>query len=134
MVPPLATSMNGYITVVNRSPVASTSDWRKNTMLSPSVCAFGSWMIWTASPLKRNSRFLVMKVSVGHSANGTAVCPAAGSALRRVSTFSCAMIFAVAVAAAPMSPTTLPPARKLPALAIASLPPMWSPCTCVLTM
>ena len=47
-----------------------------------------------------------------------------GSALRRFSTFSCAMMAAVAVAAAPRSPTTLPPARKRPALEIASLPPM----------
>ncbi len=132
MVPPLATSMNGYITVVNRSPVATTSLRRKNTTLSPSVCAFGWWMICTASPLNRMSRRLLMNVSVGHSANGTSAAPAAGL-LRRCITFSCAITAAWAVAAAPRSPTTLPPARVRPALAIASLPPMWSPCTCVLT-
>ena len=91
-------------------------------------------MICTASPLNRNSRFLPKKVSFGHAANGTAVCPAAGGALRRVSTFSWAMMCAVAVAAPPMSPTTLPPARNRPALAKFSLPPMWSPCMWVLTM
>ena len=36
------------------------------------------------------------KVSVGQRANGTACCPAAGCALRRFSTFSCAMMLAVA--------------------------------------
>ena len=42
------------------------------------------------------------------------------------------LALAVAVPAGPRTPTTLPPARVRPAFEIASFPPMWSPCTCVL--
>ena len=41
------------------SPAASTSEPRKYTMLSPSVCAAGGCVTTTASPLKKFSFFSV---------------------------------------------------------------------------
>ena len=58
-------STTGKLTVLNASPATSTSDFRKKTMTSPSVCAFGTWMNCTASPLKCISNSSVKNVSVG---------------------------------------------------------------------
>ena len=52
MLPPASTSMIGNESMLNRSPAAMTSEPRKNTKLSPSVAAFGTWTICTPSSLK----------------------------------------------------------------------------------
>ena len=51
MLPPVFKSMIGYSVRSNKSPVLTTSDLRKKTMLLPSVFA-GRCMMITASSLK----------------------------------------------------------------------------------
>ena len=134
IVPPRSRSITGYVVMMNRSPAAITSEPRKYTMLSPSVCASGMWMTCTPSPLKKWLSFIDSwwNVSVGHAPSGVDAWVPVG-ALMRLSTFSYAKIAAPCPASA-MSPATLPPVNVRPDLASRSLPPVWSACACVLMM
>ena len=64
--------MTGYRSGVKRSPAAITSDRRKKTRLSPSVCAAGRCISSTGSPLKNMSFCLTKKLSVGQPSLGRA--------------------------------------------------------------
>jgi hypothetical protein len=118
----LAASINGNAVVPKTSPVAMTSERRKNTRMSPSVCALGWCSSCTASPLNSMSFRAVKNTSVGHRAYGTAASAPVG-ALTRLSTFSWAMIDARPVGPVPRLPKAFS-MRGCPARARASLPPM----------
>src|SRR4029450_7079647 len=125
MLPPPATSMRGNRVVSRTSPATTTSDRRKKTMLSPSVCAAG----WCNTSIPSSFRYMYLRrcgnVSVGHAAVGNGDCCPVG-ALIRVKTFS-----ADRMAAAPLlvmlSLNGLLVLNSVrPAFAIRSFPPTWS--------
>src|SRR6266571_5811274 len=112
---------DGVVTVENKSPVAMTSDRRKNTRLSASVWAAGIWTIWIPSPLKSRYSF-VAKVSVGHASNGAGASRPVG-ALIFLSTFSCATMAAVS-AKLLVNTSGNCTGTESPALPIATFPPV----------
>ena len=72
------------------SPATTTSERRKNTSTSPSVCAAGACRISIGSSLNHIVFRAVKKLLLGHISNGSAV----GSTFMRLSRFSCAMTIA----------------------------------------
>ena len=59
--------MYGYRSAAITSPATMTSDLRKNTIRSPSLCADGSFHISIGSPPYQKFFRAVKKVSVGQS-------------------------------------------------------------------
>ena len=94
MAPPFARSIVGYDVLTYTSPAATTSEPRKCTRMSPSVWAFGSNSMTTASPLKEKSLRLPKNTSVGQAPTGGALWPVGASSKWR-SVFSCAKMNAV---------------------------------------
>jgi len=86
MLPPRSASNRGYAVVSKIAPVQITSERRKNTIVSPSVCAAGTWMKRTASPFEKSVHCGVKYVSVGQISVGALV------AFIRFSTLRWAMI------------------------------------------
>ena len=118
MPPPSSGRITGYPVVVKTSPVLTTSERRKNTRLSPSVCAAGWCRICDGLAVEEEVFLRHEQRTVGHASNGGG----ASWPDMRTSTFSCAMTAAPSPASA-IAPETLPPAIVLPDFAISSLPP-----------
>src|ERR1051326_6466862 len=120
MLPPASRLITGYVLVLKISPVLTTSDRRKKTMVSPSVCAEGASMVITDSPLKKISLSPSQKVTGGQDPSGVGAFLPEG-ALIRFSTFSEATIPAPRL----LLPR-LPATTGAPNFAIPSLPPVTS--------